>query len=242
MTIGMAGSTRSGKVGIHTGHRPGSERLDSTGILELGKGAGRRPAAASDSTINELVTAAAASDERAWEELVHRYQPIISSVCRRYRLRPEEGDDVSQGVWLKVTTHLPDLREPRALPGWIKTTASRLALATVKSRRQLMPSESATRGRDSAALVVVDEQPDAEQWVLTDERRAAVRNGLAELSAGHRALLTMLVAEPPISYRQISEQLGLPMGGIGPTRARLLRKLAATAAVRDIVEAYAGAA
>ena len=50
----------------------------------------------------------------------------------------------------------------------------------------------------------------------------------------------MLVAEPPISSQQISAKMGLPMGSIGPTRARVLRNLAVTVAMRGIVEAYAG--
>jgi RNA polymerase sigma factor (sigma-70 family) len=195
-----------------------------------------------DTTVEELITAAAAGDDRAWEELVDRYQPIISSVCRRYRLRPKEGADVSQNVWLMVTRHLQSLREPRARPGWIKTSASRLTLGTLESRRRLVPSESATDLPDWSGPVVVDEHTDAEERVLSDERRTAVRDGLAELSDAHRALLAMLVAEPPISYQQISAKLGLPLGSNGPTRAWVLRKLAATVAMRRIVEAYAGAA
>jgi len=108
--------------------------------------------------------------------------------------------------------------------------------------RRLVPSESATDLPDWSGPVVVDEHTDAEERVLSDERRTAVRDGLAELSDAHRALLAMLVAEPPISYQQISAKLGLPLGSNGPTRAWVLRKLAATVAMRRIVEAYAGAA
>jgi RNA polymerase sigma factor (sigma-70 family) len=195
----------------------------------------------SDLTIEELITAADAGDHEAWDELVRRFQPLIASVCHRYRLRPDEGADVSQSVWLKVTEHLHRLREPRALPGWIKTTATRLALATLRSRQRLVPSERATDGTDSWGSVIVDDSAEGEELVLCDERRRAVRDGLGELSEQQRALLTMLVAEPRLSYGQISTNLGLPMGSIGPTRARLLRKLAETTAMRGIVAAYAGA-
>jgi hypothetical protein len=33
------------------------------------------------------------------------------------------------------------------------------------------------------------------------------------------------MAEQPPSYRQVSERLGVPIGSIGPTQARCLRRL-----------------
>ncbi len=38
-------------------------------------------------------------------------------------------------------------------------------------------------------------------------------------------LLDMLMADPPASYTEISDQLGLPVGSIGPTRGRCLERL-----------------
>jgi len=35
----------------------------------------------------------------------------------------------------------------------------------------------------------------------------------------------MLMADPPASYTEISEQLGFPVGSIGPTRQRCLARL-----------------
>jgi hypothetical protein len=40
------------------------------------------------------------------------------------------------------------------------------------------------------------------------------------------------VADPPISYREISRLLDIPIGSIGPTRARCLERLRATPAMR----------
>jgi DNA-directed RNA polymerase specialized sigma24 family protein len=35
----------------------------------------------------------------------------------------------------------------------------------------------------------------------------------------------MLLAEPPMSYSEIAQALDMPIGSIGPTRARLLAAL-----------------
>ena len=69
------------------------------------------------------------------------------------------------------------------------------------------------------------------------EERQALRDGLAELPAGRRELLQLLLADPPIPYAEISERLGIPVGSIGPTRARALEQLRNTRAMRALAAA-----
>jgi RNA polymerase sigma factor (sigma-70 family) len=184
---------------------------------------------------NDPITAVRWSDEDGWNALIEDYQPIINSVCRRYRLKPEDAADVSQTVWMKVVDNLDRIREPRALPAWIKTTASRTALAVLRSRDRLaLLDVSQDNSAVWSPLTPSSYSSEVDAPMLDAERRAAVRDGLAELTESHRALISLLVADPPIAYQQISDQLGLPVGSIGPTRARCLRKLAATTSVRAL--------
>ena len=175
------------------------------------------------------------SDEQAWNALIERYQHIIDAVCRRYRLRPEDAADVSQTVWMKAIDNLDRIREPRAMPGWIKTTAMRAACTVLRSRDRLtLVDVSEDNSADWSLLAPALSSSEVDARMLHAERRAAVRDGLADLTESHRALLSLLVADPPITYQEISDQLGLPVGSIGPTRARCLRKLAATPSIRAL--------
>jgi RNA polymerase sigma factor (sigma-70 family) len=175
------------------------------------------------------------SDEQAWSALIERHQHIIDAVCRRYRLRPEDAADVSQTVWMKAIDNLDRIREPRAMPGWIKTTAMRAACTVLRSRDRLtLVDVSEDNSADWSPLAPAPSSSEVDARMLHAERRAAVRDGLADLTESHRALLSLLVADPPITYQQISDQLGLPVGSIGPTRARCLRKLAATPSIRAL--------
>ena len=58
-----------------------------------------------------------------------------------------------------------------------------------------------------------------------DERAQVVRDALARLPGRWQRLLEMLMADPPVPYNEISDQLGLPIGSIGPTRGRCLAQL-----------------
>lgn len=61
--------------------------------------------------------------------------------------------------------------------------------------------------------------------LLAGERDQAVRDTLSRLPRRWQRLLELLMADPPASYAEISDELGLPLGTIGPTRGRALARL-----------------
>jgi DNA-directed RNA polymerase specialized sigma24 family protein len=65
----------------------------------------------------------------------------------------------------------------------------------------------------------------AEQEREDADRAALVWRALDRLSARCRELLRVLMASPPPSYAEVAAALGLPLGSIGPTRARCLQRL-----------------
>jgi len=182
-----------------------------------------------DYPITWLVEAAEAGDEQAWHEIVDRYAPLLASVIRRFRLTAAETQDVAQTVWLRLVEHLGSLREPRALPMWIITTGKRESLRYLSDRRRTVPYDPL----DSSWLAAPDEDAEPAAGLMQAERHEALLAGLAELPARQRELLLLLVQDPPLSYAQISQRTGIPIGSIGPTRGRALERLRQTFAIRD---------
>jgi len=188
--------------------------------------------ASEDDRLDALVPAAAAGDRDAFNRLVDRYTPLIRNVARGYRLSQFDVDDVVQTVWMRCFQHLAGLREPRALPGWLKTTtqheALRLSTAQVRS--------TAMDPVDLERLLDRNEVADGCVDLLRAEAGQAVRDGLAELSSTQRRLLVLLHADAEPSYREVSRVLGIPQGSIGPTRARGLAKLRQSLPVRTYLD------
>jgi RNA polymerase sigma factor (sigma-70 family) len=180
------------------------------------------------SDLPELVAAAVSGNRAAWNSLVERFAPLVTSVIRRFRLTESDADDVRQNTWLRLVEHLEGIREPRALPGWIVTTTRNEALRVLSARRRVEPADPQIDDR----LDTINNEDLATNLLLA-ERRQAVRAGLAELRSEHRELL-LLVSDPEISYRQISRRLGMPTGSIGPTRARCLQKLRDTTTMQTL--------
>lgn len=97
------------------------------------------------------------------------------------------------------------LREPRALPMWIITTCKRESLRCLSYRHWTVPYDSLDQ---SWLAPLADAEPVA--GLLSAERNEALLAGLAELPARQRALLLLLVEDPPLSYAQISRRTGIP--------------------------------
>ncbi|WP_202033213.1 sigma-70 family RNA polymerase sigma factor [Nocardioides sp. WS12] len=179
--------------------------------------------------LSTLVPAAREGDQNAWNAIVDRFLPLVNALVRGYRLAEADGDDVSQTVWLRLVEHLGALREPDALPGWIRTTTRNECLRLLTTRGRVRPVDP----QDHGGLDAVEDDI-ADDDLLAVERRNLLREAMAELPAARRELLLLLLADPPVGYEQISERLGIPIGSIGPTRARALEQLRRTRALRGL--------
>lgn len=187
--------------------------------------------------VGQLVAAAAAGDSDAWVSIVDRYSPLLASVVAGYRLSQASRQDVAQMVWLRLVEHLTRLRSAEALPQWLVTTARHEAvhLLQAQARLQVRDPHLAWPGPDDAPLG--RQQPAAvDADLLAAERREALLTALAELPENYRRLLVLLVSDPRPSYAQVAEQLGIPIGGIGPSRRRALRLLRASPALQGLAE------
>jgi RNA polymerase sigma factor (sigma-70 family) len=184
-----------------------------------------------NATVTDLVHAAAGGDEYAWNSLVERYMPLVKSVIRSYGLSGQNAEDVNQTLWLRLVEHLKDIREPRALPGWITTTTRNECVQLIKNIRRTVPVDVSV---EPHAMPQVTEELD--EGLLHAERHQVLLQALAELPDHQRTLLVLLVADPPLPYAEISRRLGIRIGSIGPTRARALRRLRECHAVAALAE------
>jgi len=187
--------------------------------------------------ITDLVTRARNGDKHAWDEIVERYAPLIWSICRQYRLDDADAEDVAQMVWLHLVDHLDDLRDPAAMPGWLATTTRRQCIRTRRLAARLPQATGPLIDPDNMADTDVVL---AEQELLVAERHAALRQAVSDLPRGCRELITLLTADPPLSYAEISARLGIPVGSIGPSRSRCLDRLRRHPAIAVLMDDDAG--
>lgn len=167
----------------------------------------------------DLVRQAGQGQQSAWDALVARYGSRVWAVARAFRLSQADAEDVFQTTWLHLVTHLDGIRDPERIGAWLATTARNECLGALRRAGRQAPT-------DGDALDVPDMTgPAVDAGVLASERDAQLWEAVGALSGPCQRLLRALLADPAPSYVEVSAALGMPVGSIGPTRARCLRYL-----------------
>ncbi len=189
-----------------------------------------------DPSVIALVARVADGDQEAWNEIIDRYAPLVWSICLRYQLSRQDIDDVGQGVWLTLVENIGSLRQPAALPGWLATTTRNECLRILRAGRRIDPD-----GLPPEDVMPADpEAAELDRELIEAERNAALRAAFAELGPSCHDLLSLLMSDPAPAYATVSQQLGIPVGSIGPTRGRCLEELRRSPHLADFLSDQAG--
>lgn len=159
-------------------------------------------------------------DAEALEELVRTSSPRLWKLARAYGLEAHTAEDVVQTTWMALVSHRDRIEEPTAVTAWLVTTARREAWRAARTA-----SKVTVCGDDLFdPSRCTDSSEDAVQASLeTEHLWRAVRR----LPARCRRLLVVVAYEDHPDYRRLADELAMPVGSVGPTRARCLAKLRA---------------
>lgn len=171
-----------------------------------------------------LVRRAGAGDQQAWNDLVERFTGLVWHVARQQGLATSDAADVHQITWLRLVENLDRLRTPAAVGGWLATTAKREAWRVLRRRKREIAVEEPD-DRMEHLVLTEPAAPVPDRDLLRRERDARVRAAFHRLPDRDQALLGLLASDPPATYKQVSAELDMPVGSIGPTRARCLERL-----------------
>src|SRR5262245_22124014 len=184
-------------------------------------------AAVEPEDVGGLVRAAAGGDSAAWKAVVERFSGLVWSIARGYRLDAADAADVFQTTWLRLAEHLDRIANPERVGAWLATTARRESLRISRTSHRTVPADETTLvslghvDHESPEQVVLD----AEEAMLDSERARLLWRAFRDVSARCQQLLRVLMATPPPSYAEVAAALDMPVGSIGPSRARCLDRL-----------------
>jgi RNA polymerase sigma factor (sigma-70 family) len=166
-----------------------------------------------------LVARCMNGDEEAWAVLVRRHGPVVWTIARRAGLSHDDAADVYQTTWRIAVESLPRIRDRDRFAAWIARTAH---FQTMRALRGLCSTRRALERLDAREK----EDAPADEEVARVEFRRVVDDAMGRIGERCARLLRALYFDdPPPAYLEISERLDMPVGSIGPTRARCLSRL-----------------
>jgi RNA polymerase sigma factor (sigma-70 family) len=160
----------------------------------------------------------------AWHQLLNKYEGLVYSIPLRYGLTRDDAADIAQVTFTILIQSLDGLSDDSRLGPWLVTVARRHTWRLLQRNRREGSTErlEGTDIAESAVLLGKSDADSIEHWELSEWLEA----GLAKLGEPCRELLLALYFQPErSSYAEVAESLGRPVGSIGPSRARCLKRL-----------------
>lgn len=184
------------------------------------------PAKALAKTDAELLQACRRGDETAWNDLVDRYQRLISTIPRRAGLTEEQTADVFQEVFLTLFEKLDEIEQPDKLRSWLVTTAKFKTWRVVRGEKGFYsPDTEEEMAEEMASLP--DSSPLADTVLIRLEEQHQIRAALKELEERCQKILSMIyLRDTAASYAEVAAAIGVGESSISPMRSRCLQKLA----------------
>jgi RNA polymerase sigma factor (sigma-70 family) len=165
----------------------------------------------------DLLCRIAAGDDAAWRQVVRQYEGLLRGSARAVLRNDADVDEAVQRTWILLLSHADRINDADRLPGWLATTVRREALAIVRSQQRSIPSEDVG---DRAGVDDLDLATD----LMRAELEEALHDAVNALPATQQLLVRALLREPA-SYDDLSRELGIPRGSLGPLRGRAVRTL-----------------
>jgi RNA polymerase sigma-70 factor (ECF subfamily) len=155
-----------------------------------------------------LVLRCQTGDERAFAELIERYNPRLLRFLRQMLGDVHTADDTMQDVWLEVFRNIAKLRDTGTFSAWLYRIAHRRVYRLLRRRR---PRPASLDDADSAPA------PQAADLTLNPEERRIVQLSLQRLPHWQREVLLLRFFDE-LSYEQIAAAIGCELGTV---RSRL---------------------
>ena len=174
----------------------------------------------SSCTDDELVTmirGGGAKREAAWSDMLRRHTPKMYGVARSFDIDQATAEDLVQTAWLRFLERSDQLRDTSSVGPWLCMIVRNEARRLVTRRRTIPIADGwETRPADTPPPVA---------GMIAAEQAVALRSAFARLGDDCRQLLTLMLADPALSYDEIAAALDRPRGSLGPSRQRCLEHL-----------------
>ena len=170
-------------------------------------------------TDHDLIALARTGSEKAYRELLDRYQrPVFSLVYRMVRDR-ELAEDLAQETFVKVFNHLDRFNPKYKFSSWIFKIASNLAIDTLRKREPVTVSLDGSRNAqtpdeiESSRITVASTDENPEELLEARELGKEIEGAIGQLRPEYRTAILLRHVEGR-AYEEIAEIMEVPLGTV----------------------------
>jgi RNA polymerase sigma-70 factor (ECF subfamily) len=166
------------------------------------------------------------SDERAFAELVARWEEPIQRLCTRMTGDPHCGEDLAQETFVRVFARRKEYQPTARFSTWLWRIALNLSYDELRRRRRREQWTLDESGAETLAGLEAAADPEAapDNSLIAHEHGELVRRALARLPEAYRTVLVLRHYEG-LKFREIAAVLELPEGTIKSRLAEALTQM-----------------
>jgi len=179
----------------------------------------------------DLMGRVAEEDERAFTELVRRYQARVTNLISRVLNDRISSDDLAQEVFVRVFVHRRNYRRGSKFSTWLFTIAANLAKNEIRRRvrrRNWFSLDALQEVLSDSTMQLADPAEGQDVALQRGQLQQSVGRAIAAVPEKYRIALVLRDIEG-LAYEEIAEVLGIPGGTvrsrINRARGMLKRKL-----------------
>lgn len=172
----------------------------------------------------DLVRAAQAGDDSAFEELVRTYEKKVYHLALRMCGNPDDAYEIAQEAFLSVWKGLKFFRGESSFSTWLYRLASNAAIDFLRREKRQSGPGDVSLDDEETYIEPADPRPTPQQQAERSEVRQVLAEGLNKLSPEHRQVLLLRELQG-LSYEEIADTLDLDLGTVKSRIARAREKL-----------------
>ncbi len=168
-------------------------------------------------------------DAQAFDALLQRHGKAIFNFIYRFVGNRQEAEDLTQDTFVRVLQSAPSFNSHQRFTTWAYQIATNLCIdAHRKAQYRHVVSLDECLGEDDQTLgdTVPDPQANTEEMVQKLSLRRDIRRAIRALPTEQR-IVVMLNQYQGMTYREIAEVLGCPLGTIKSRMHHALKALRA---------------
>ena len=169
----------------------------------------------------ELIERAKRGDERAFRELLRKYERPVFNICYRMVRNEQEAQDLAQDAFVKVFAMLERYNPSYAFSNWLFKITSNLCIDSMRKRRiaTLPMDQPVTSDKGEYERQYESPTDNPETVMMKGEKMGMLAEAIDKLPEHYRIMIVLRHQED-LSYEEIADTLDVPLGTV---KARIHR-------------------
>jgi RNA polymerase sigma factor (sigma-70 family) len=176
----------------------------------------------------ELAVSHLQGDEKAFPELVRRYQDVIFRFALSFCKSKQDAEDIAQNTFIKVYEHLPKSKTHLSFKPWIFTICTNLCKNLARKKRSFNFTEleyTNTEGHTQSVIdTISDKKADVQDFLHKKELKVIIKTAVDKLPEQYKTVIIMRYFDD-FSYKEIAEILKIPLNTVKTNLKRAKTKL-----------------